>query len=67
MIDIDVLGSFNAVKATLPHILKSAQRNKDAGQGGRLMFGLTDFLNFHVQQMRCNCSSRFKQQGQEAG
>ncbi|KAI9755971.1 MAG: hypothetical protein M1815_004332 [Lichina confinis] len=33
VIDIDVLGSFNAVKATLPHILKSAQRNKDAGQG----------------------------------
>lgn len=34
VIDIDVLGSFNVVKATLPHILRSAQRNKDAAQGG---------------------------------
>lgn len=44
VIDIDVIGSYNTVKATLPHLTKSASVNKTNGKdpststGGRLIF-----------------------------
>lgn len=47
VIDIDVLGSYNTLKATLPPLLASAKRNADAskglhmnplGTGGRIIF-----------------------------
>lgn len=36
ILDIDVMGSWNTAKATLPHLLKSAERN--SGTGGRIVF-----------------------------
>lgn len=43
--DIDVLGSYNTLKATLPHLVKSAGNHKNngktanpAGTGGRIIF-----------------------------
>ena len=42
MIDIDVLGSYNTLKATLPHLIKSAAANPNDGKntstGGRIIF-----------------------------
>ena len=45
VIDIDVLGSYNTVKATLPHLIKSAAKHKTDGHtpppngtGGRIIF-----------------------------
>ena len=45
VIDIDVLGSYNTVKATLPHLIKSAEECKTDGKpasqkgtGGRIIF-----------------------------
>lgn len=45
VIDIDVLGSYNTVKATIPHLVKSASKHKSdgktpcaAGTGGRIIF-----------------------------
>jgi peroxisomal 2,4-dienoyl-CoA reductase len=42
VIDIDVIGSFNTLKATLPHLLKSAAANPNTGAnpstGGRIIF-----------------------------
>ncbi|KAI9789374.1 MAG: hypothetical protein M1835_001702 [Candelina submexicana] len=45
VMDIDVLGSYNTVKATLPHLVKSAAKHKTdgrttptAGTGGRIIF-----------------------------
>ncbi|MCJ1234452.1 hypothetical protein MMC14_002413 [Varicellaria rhodocarpa] len=39
VIDIDVLGSYNTLKATLPHLLVSASRSKKDGKpGGRIIF-----------------------------
>ncbi|OLN95937.1 Peroxisomal 2,4-dienoyl-CoA reductase SPS19 [Colletotrichum chlorophyti] len=42
VIDIDVLGTFNTVKATIPYLVESAQRNptpsKDGLTGGRIIF-----------------------------
>ncbi|MCJ1307625.1 hypothetical protein MMC25_001272 [Agyrium rufum] len=42
VIDIDVLGSFNVLKASLPHLLLSAKRSKEEGSafgpGGRVIF-----------------------------
>ncbi|KAK4927850.1 peroxisomal 2 4-dienoyl-CoA reductase sps19, partial [Elasticomyces elasticus] len=45
VIDIDVLGSFNTAKATLPHLTRSAERCKSDGKtpsphgpGGRIIF-----------------------------
>ncbi|KAI1926110.1 peroxisomal 2 4-dienoyl-CoA reductase sps19 [Ophidiomyces ophidiicola] len=45
VIDIDVLGSYNTLKATLPHIMKSAAKHKSdgitpspSGTGGRIVF-----------------------------
>jgi len=34
VIDIDVLGSFNTLKAALPHLLKSAAASKADGRDG---------------------------------
>lgn len=40
--DIDVLGSYNTLKATLPHLIRSASRNPNDGvsasPGGRIIF-----------------------------
>ena len=43
--DIDVLGSYNTIKATLPHLVKSAGNHRNdgktanpAGTGGRIIF-----------------------------
>jgi len=36
VIDIDVLGSYNTVKATLPHLLKSAAECKSDGRAREL-------------------------------
>jgi len=39
VIDIDVLGSYNTVKATLPYLVESAKRSTvDATSGGRIIF-----------------------------
>ena len=45
VMDIDVLGSYNTVKATIPHLVTSAGKHKSAGQtssptgtGGRIIF-----------------------------
>ena len=45
VIDIDVLGSYNTLKACLPHLVQSAQKHKSdgitphpAGTGGRVIF-----------------------------
>jgi peroxisomal 2,4-dienoyl-CoA reductase len=42
VMEIDVLGSYNALKATLPHLEKSAKANpndgKNASTGGRIIF-----------------------------
>lgn len=45
VIDIDLFGSWNTLKATLPHLITSAQKNKSdgrrsskAGTGGRIIF-----------------------------
>lgn len=41
VIDIDVLGSFNAAKVALPHLVASAQKSKQnpaRGPGGRVIF-----------------------------
>ncbi|KAI0995236.1 hypothetical protein K3495_g12946 [Podosphaera aphanis] len=42
VIDIDTLGSYNTLKATLPHLLASAARNPNTGAnsstGGRIIF-----------------------------
>ena len=41
VIDIDVLGSYNTLKATLPYLIKSAQRSKSSSTpspGGRIIF-----------------------------
>ncbi|KKA29083.1 hypothetical protein TD95_004713 [Thielaviopsis punctulata] len=42
VMDIDVLGTFNTVKATIPYLIESAQRNRNAhitgaGTGGRFL------------------------------
>lgn len=43
--DIDVLGSYNTVKATIPHLVKSAEKHPNEpanpgrkGTGGRIIF-----------------------------
>lgn len=40
--DIDTIGSFNTLKATLPHLLDSAKKNPNTGTnnstGGRILF-----------------------------
>lgn len=42
VLDIDTLGSFNTLKATLPHLIKSAAANPNTGTnpstGGRIIF-----------------------------
>jgi 2,4-dienoyl-CoA reductase [(3E)-enoyl-CoA-producing], peroxisomal len=45
VVDIDLLGSYNTAKATLPHLLESAKKHKTdgihdppAGTGGRIIF-----------------------------
>ncbi|KAF7513531.1 hypothetical protein GJ744_008825 [Endocarpon pusillum] len=38
VIDIDVLGSYNTVKAVLPHLVKSASTSTSGPGGGRLVF-----------------------------
>jgi peroxisomal 2,4-dienoyl-CoA reductase len=42
VIDIDTIGSFNTLKATLPHLIESAARNPNTGTnpstGGRIIF-----------------------------
>ncbi|KAK6211253.1 oxidoreductase [Colletotrichum tabaci] len=40
VVDIDLLGSYNTVKATMPHLLASANRAKSTGlpSGGRIIF-----------------------------
>lgn len=44
VIDIDVLGSYNTAKATLPYLVKSSEKHKNdgkstaAGTGGRIIF-----------------------------
>lgn len=42
VIDIDVLGTFNTLKATLPYLVESAKKNptpsKDGRTGGRIIF-----------------------------
>jgi peroxisomal 2,4-dienoyl-CoA reductase len=45
VIDIDVLGSYNTVKATLPYLVESASRHRTnghtqpaSGTGGRIIF-----------------------------
>lgn len=42
VIDIDVLGSYNTLRATTPHLIKSAQANPNTGTntttGGRIIF-----------------------------
>lgn len=42
VMDIDVLGTFNTIKATISHLVESARRNpqpsKDATTGGRILF-----------------------------
>lgn len=36
VIDIDVLGSYNTIKATLPSLVESAGKNKSDGRTGEL-------------------------------
>lgn len=47
VIDIDTIGSFNTLKATLPHLLESARRNPNTGAnpstGGRIIFVSASF------------------------
>lgn len=42
VIDIDVLGTFNTIKATIPYLVESAKKNptpsKDGASGGRIIF-----------------------------
>ena len=40
VVDIDLLGSYNTLKSTIPHLLASAGRNKNPGPitGGRIIF-----------------------------
>jgi len=42
VIDIDVLGSYNTLRATIPHLIKSAEANPNTGTntstGGRIIF-----------------------------
>lgn len=42
VIDIDTIGSFNTLKATLPHLIESAKKNPNTGTnpstGGRIIF-----------------------------
>ena len=40
MVDIDLLGSYNTLKSTIPYLLASAARNKNPGPttGGRIIF-----------------------------
>lgn len=40
VVDIDLLGSYNMLKSTIPHLLASAGRNKNPGPitGGRIIF-----------------------------
>lgn len=40
VMDIDVLGSYNTLKATLPHIVSSAISHKSDGYIGTLPFGV---------------------------
>lgn len=37
VIDIDVLGSYNTIKATLPSLVESARKNKSDGKNGELI------------------------------
>lgn len=53
VIDIDVLGSYNTIKAVLPHLVKSAQAHKTDGKtppakgtGGRIIF-VSATLHYH--------------------
>ena len=38
VIDIDVLGSYNTLKATIPHLVKSAEKHKSDGRTGGFPF-----------------------------
>lgn len=35
--DIDTLGTFNTVKATIPHLVESASKNRSPSPGGRIL------------------------------
>ena len=43
VIDIDVLGSFNTVKATLPYLVKSAEAHRVDGVSG--MYGFSKIVS----------------------
>ncbi|KIX98585.1 uncharacterized protein Z520_05886 [Fonsecaea multimorphosa CBS 102226] len=48
VIDIDLIGSWITVKATIPHLLRSAERHKsdeNSGTGGRIIF--VSSTNYH--------------------
>ena len=52
VIDIDVIGTFNTIKATMPYLIESARRNSEPGDGvltgGRIIYVSA---NFHYTGM----------------
>lgn len=62
VIDIDVLGSYNTVKATLPYLLESAAKHKTDGKteppngtGGRIIF-VSATLHYTGTQLQAHVS-----------
>ncbi|KAM0323271.1 hypothetical protein ACHAQA_008862 [Verticillium albo-atrum] len=58
VVDIDLLGSYNTVKATLPHLLESAARNQNPGAvtGGRIIF-ISATFHFTGQPLQAHVAS----------
>ncbi|KAL9107818.1 MAG: hypothetical protein Q9227_007333 [Pyrenula ochraceoflavens] len=70
VIDIDVLGSYNTMKATIPYLVKSAQKHRSdgrtphpSGTGGRIIFVSATFhytgvpLQSHVSAAKASVDS----------
>ncbi|MCJ1298816.1 hypothetical protein MMC08_001606 [Hypocenomyce scalaris] len=63
VIDIDVLGSYNTLKATLPHLVESAGKHKSDGRtasstgtGGRIIF-ISATLHYTGQALQAHVSA----------
>ena len=67
VMDIDVLGTFNTIKATMPYLVESAARNpnpsKDGLTGGRIIYVSATFhysgmpLQAHVSAAKASVDS----------
>jgi 2,4-dienoyl-CoA reductase [(3E)-enoyl-CoA-producing], peroxisomal len=59
VIDIDVLGSYNAMKVCLPHVIKSAEKHKvDGVTGGKSSLYMVPFLlSFSHRPLIKHCHS----------